>query len=208
MLTKKSCEEFLDALASGSPVPGGGGASALAGALGSALGSMVCNLTLGKKKYAEVQGDIERIIADMEKLRRELTALVEEDAVAFEPLSKAYGLPKDTPGRDETMEKCLRDACAVPVQIMRTVCGVIALHEELAVKGSRIAISDVGVGAVFCVAALRGASLNVYINTGLMKDREYAGRIEGETDAILAEWIARADAVFNTVSGGLRRKNG
>ena len=205
MITEKSCGEFLDALASGSPVPGGGGASALAGALGAALGSMVCNLTLGRKKYADVQGDIERIIARMETVRGELTALVNEDAVAFEPLSKAYGLPKDAPGRDEILEKCLREACAVPARIARTVRDVIALLEELAVKGSRIAISDVGVGAAFCGAALLGASLNVSINTGLMKDRGYAGGMDAEIEAILAEWVPRADAVFRTVAAGLRR---
>lgn len=199
----KNCNTFLDALASGNPVPGGGGASAFAGSLGAALGSMVCNLTLGKKKYAAVQDDIARIIDEAESLRKELSGFVDKDAVAFEPLSKAYSLPKDTPGREDILEKCLKDACEVPYRIMETISRVIALHEELAIKGSRIAVSDVGVGAALCRSALLGASLNVYINTGLMKDREYAGRINGQTDAILAEWAPRAEAVFTVVRTGL-----
>ncbi|MDR3552570.1 MAG: cyclodeaminase/cyclohydrolase family protein [Clostridia bacterium] len=204
MITDKSCGEFLDALASGSVVPGGGGASALCGALGAALGSMVCNLTLGKKKYADVQEDIAAIIEKTEKLRGDLAALVQADAEVFEPLSKAYGMPKDAPGRDEVMEKCLRDACDVPCRIMRKACEAIELHEELAVKSSRIAVSDVGVGAAFCRAALVGASLNVFINTRLMKDRAYAGRVNALADSMLAEWVGRADRAFDAVAGGLR----
>jgi formiminotetrahydrofolate cyclodeaminase len=165
---------------------------------------MVCNLTLGRKKYADVQDDIAVIIEKTEKLRHELAALVQADAEAFEPLSKAYGIPKDTPGRDDMLEKCLRDASGVPYQIMQKVCEAIALHEELAVKGSRIAISDVGVGVTFCRAALLGASLNVYINTKLMKNRDYAEKLNAKLDAMLAEWVVRADKTFEIVAGGLK----
>ncbi len=208
-MLENSCNEFLDRLASGDAVPGGGGASALCGALGVALGSMVCNLTSGKKKYADVQPDIERIQAEATALRRRLQDLVQADATAFEPLSKAYGLPKGTPEelahRDEVMAKCLKDACDVPLRIMHACAEAIALLEELAVKGSRIALSDVGVGAAFSRSALEGASLNVYINTKLMKDRELAAQCEVEADALLVEWLPRADRVVEVVKTSIRK---
>lgn len=204
-----SCKEFTDALASGAPVPGGGGASALVGALGTALGSMVGNLTLGKKKYESVQDDIKAILEKAQLLKEQLLSLVDKDAEVFEPLSKAYGLPKNTEEekrkRDEIMENALRMACSVPVEIMEKAMEAIALHEELATKGSRIAISDVGVGVLLCKSALMGASLNVFINTKLMKDRQYADEINSRIDEMLKSGIKRADAVYMEVESGLRK---
>ncbi|AUS98351.1 sugar ABC transporter substrate-binding protein [Clostridium thermosuccinogenes] len=204
-----SCKEFTDALASGAPVPGGGGASALVGALGTALGSMVGNLTLGKKKYESVQDDIKAILEKAQLLKEQLLSLVDKDAEVFEPLSKAYGLPKNTEEekrkRDEIMENALRMACSVPVEIMEKAMEAIALHEELATKGSRIAISDVGVGVLLCKSALMGASLNVFINTKLMKDRQYADEINSRVDEMLKSGIKRADAVYMEVESGLRK---
>ncbi|NJD03312.1 MAG: cyclodeaminase/cyclohydrolase family protein [Ruminiclostridium sp.] len=207
-MTDKSCKEFLGMLASGAPVPGGGGASAMVGALGTALGSMVGNLTLGRKKYESVQADIKSILEKADILQQELVSLVEEDAVVFEPLSKAYGLPKNTDEekqkRDEIMEEALRLACSVPLKIMEKSLEAIALHEELAEKGTRIAVSDVGVGVLFCRSALMGASLNVYINTKLMKNREYAAAINAKTGKMLAEGIAKADRVYIDVENSIR----
>jgi len=204
-----SCKEFTDALASGAPVPGGGGASALVGALGTALGSMVGNLTLGKKKYESVQDDIKAILEKAQLLKEQLLSLVDKDAEVFEPLSKAYGLPKNTEEekrkRDEIMENALRMACSVPVEIMEKAMEAIALHEELATKGSRIAISDVGVGVLLCKSALMGASLNVFINTKLMKDRQYADEINSRVDEMLKSGIKRADAVYMEVESGLTK---
>lgn len=204
-MLNNSCNEFLNQLASGAAVPGGGGASALCGALGAALGSMVCNLTLGKKKYAGVQQDIQRIIGRTEELRNQLQQLVQADADAFEPLSKAYGLPKDAPERDQVMAQCLKDAGAVPLRIMETCAQVVELLEELAEKGSRLALSDVGVAAVFCRAALEGASLNVYINTKLMKDRALAEDYESQADGLLAQWTSRADKTAQIVQAAIRK---
>ncbi len=204
-MLNQSCNLFLDQLASGAAVPGGGGASALCGALGAALGSMVCNLTLGKKKYADVQQDIQRIIGQTEALRSQLQGLVQADADAFEPLSKAYGLPKDAPERDQVMAQCLKEAGAVPLRIMETCAQVIALLEELAEKGSRLALSDVGVAAVFCRAALEGASLNVYINTKLMKDRAMAEAYESQADSLLETWVPRADRAAEAVKAAIRK---
>jgi len=204
-----SCKEFLSKLASGDPTPGGGGASAFCAALATALASMVANLTSGKKKYAEYQEDIERILVDGEQLRLQFEELVNADAKVFAPLAKAYGLPKDTPEevalREQVMEKCLHDASAVPLEIMEKVTETIVLLEELAIKGSRMAISDVGVSATFCRSALIGASLNVFINTSLMKDRQYATQLDDNVDALLDEWIKRADKVVNDVTSAVRK---
>jgi methenyltetrahydrofolate cyclohydrolase len=208
MMTDESCKEFLAMLASGAPVPGGGGASAMVGALGTALGSMVGNLTLGKKKYESVQEDIAILLGKADTLQQSLISLVEEDAEVFEPLSKAYGLPKNTEEekkkRDEIMEEALKLACSVPLKIMEKSLDAIALHEELAVKGTRIAVSDVGVGVLFCKSALMGASLNVYINTKLMKNKEYAAEINARAEKLLAEGIARADQVYSNVESGIK----
>ncbi len=208
-MLQASCKEFLSKLASGDPTPGGGGASAFCAALSTALASMVANLTSGKKKYAEYQEDIERILADAQQLRLQFEELVNADARVFAPLAKAYGLPKDTPNeialREQVMEKCLHDASAVPLEIMEKVTETIVLLEELAKKGSRMVISDVGVGATFCRSALIGASLNVYINTALMKEREYAAQLDDKVDELLGEWTQRADKVVNDVTNAVRK---
>ena len=159
---KKSCEEFIEELASKAPVPGGGGASAFVGAVGVALGNMVANLTIGKKKYADVE---EEFIALREKaynLQKELLLLIEKDAKVFEPLAAAYRLPKETEEekayKEKVMEAALREAADVPMEIMEKICQVILLHKEFAAKGSVLAISDAGVGAACCKGALQGAS--------------------------------------------------
>ncbi len=199
-----SCSEFVDVLASKAAVPGGGGASALVGAVGTALGSMVGNLTVGKKKYADVEADIVAIMEKAEALQKELLKLVDEDAVVFEPLSKAYGIPKDDPNREKIMEEALRTACTVPMDIMRACAKAIELHEELAEKGSKLALSDVGVGVVFCKSAIMGASLNVFINTKSMTDKEYAQKIETEADGLLEKYCAQADKIYESVISRLR----
>lgn len=203
MFTEKSCKEFTALLSSSDPVPGGGGASAMAGALGIALGSMVGNLTLGKKKYENVQEEIKIILDKTAALQEELLALVEEDARVFEPLSKAYGLPKNTDEerhkRDEVMEEALKLASSVPIKIMEKAIEAISLHEELALTGTRLAISDIGVGVLFCKSSLMGASLNVFINTKLMRDREYAREINSKLEEMLKDGIERADRVYKQV---------
>ena len=199
-----SCSEFVDVLASKAAVPGGGGASALVGAIGMALGSMVGNLTVGKKKYADVEADIYALMDKAAGLQKELLHLVDQDAVVFEPLSKAYGIPKEDPTRAQVMEDALKLACSVPMDIMRVCCTAIELHEEFAEKGSALALSDVGVGVAFCKSALMGASLNVYINTKSMSDKDYAQGIEQEADAMLAKYCDLADKIYAAVIGRLR----
>ena len=201
----KPCSEFVEVLSSKAAVPGGGGASALVGAVGMALGAMVGNLTVGKKKYADVEADIIELLDKAAALQAELLRLVDEDAVVFEPLSKAYGIPKDDPTREQVMEDALKLACTVPMDIMRLCARAIELHDEFAKKGSVLALSDAGVGVIFCKSAMQGASLNVFINTRSMTDKNYAGSIEAEADAILGKYTQMADEVFDSVTGRLRK---
>ena len=191
-------------LASKAAVPGGGGAAALVGAAGVALGNMVGCLTEGKKKYAAVEADIQRLNARAGELRRELEGLVEADAEAFAPLAKAYSIPKDDPARAEIMEKALDAACAVPLEILEKCAEGVALAEEYAAKGSVLAVSDAGCAALFCKAAMQAAGLNVAINTRLMADREKAAALDKKAGALLAEYVPRADAVYTQVNGQLK----
>ena len=203
-MMEKPCTEFLSVLASKAAVPGGGGAAALVGAAGVALGNMVGCLTEGKKKYAAVEADIQRLNARAGELLRELEGLVEADAEAFAPLAKAYSIPKDDPARAEIMEKALDAACAVPLEILEKCAEGVALAEEYAAKGSVLAVSDAGCAALFCKAAMQAAGLNVAINTRLMADREKAAALDKKAGALLAEYSPRADAVYTQVNGQLK----
>ncbi len=198
-LTEQSCIEFGAALASKAPVPGGGGASALVGALGAALCSMVANYTVGKKKYAAVEEDVKAILAEAEELRGKLMDLVEEDAAAFEPLSRAYAIPKDDPGRGEVMERCLRRAAQPPMELLKLSCRAIELHRELLDKGSVMILSDVGTGVIFCWSALYGAWLNLKVNTKPMADRSYAEEMNAQADGLVDKYWKIADQVYEEV---------
>jgi formiminotetrahydrofolate cyclodeaminase len=205
----KSCKDFTIELASKASVPGGGGASALCGALGTALGNMVGSLTVGKKKYADVEPEIKATMEKAEKVWRELLDLIQRDADVFEPLSKAYGLPKETEEekahKAEVMEKCLKEACSVPMDIMVKCCEAIELQKVFADKGSTLAISDAGVGVAFCKAALLGASLNVFINTKAMTDRPYAEDLNKKANDMIAKYTVMADEIFNGVFSRLTK---
>ena len=194
------CNEFVEVLASKAPVPGGGGASALVGAVGCALGNMVGSLTVGKKKYADVEAEIRSLQARCDDLQKELLTLIEEDARVFEPLSKAYGMPKNTEEekakKAEVMERVLKEACSVPMEIMEKCCEAIDLIEVFANKGSVIAISDAGVGAAFLKGALEGASLNVFINTKSMADRGYAQQLNQKANEMLEVFGKKAEQIF------------
>lgn len=197
-------KEFLEELSSKAPVPGGGGASAMVGAAGCALGSMVANLTLGKKKYADVEEDIKVLILKSEALKEELLCLINKDAEAFEPLSRAYGLPKDTEEerlhKEKVMEEALYEATVVPLEIMQKIYEMIKIHGEYKDKGSRLAISDVAVGVTFCKSALLGASMNVFINTKSMKNREMADKLNAEADRLILDGSKLADEIFNEIA--------
>ena len=198
-LLHRSITDFTQQLASPAPVPGGGGASALVGAVAIALGDMVGELTVGKKKYADVEEEILALMRRAQDLRVRLLACVEKDAEAFEPLSRAYGIPKDDPTRDAVLEDCLRIAAAAPLEIFDLCCEAIDLQREFAQKGSALAVSDAATGVVFCWSAMYGAAVNVKVNTRLMKDRTYAGEINAHVDRRLAEYAPMADAVYTAV---------
>ncbi len=207
-ISNQAVREFLDALASSAPVPGGGGASAVAAAVGVALGQMVAELTCGKKRYAEVQDRIDVLIPEAERIRGELLELAEKDAVAFGPLAKAYRLlaatEEERAYKAKVMEQALRDACDVPLAIMRKVCEAIVVVDELSQIGTRIAISDAGVGATLLEASLKAASLSIFINARSMRDDEYATRLERRAQDMLDEYCPRADAAFRRVEEGIR----
>lgn len=200
---EKNIDKFLAELASSAPTPGGGGAAALCGALGIALGNMVGNLTLGKKKYADVQEDIQALNAEAEALRADFAALIDADAEAFAPLSRAYSIPKDAPGRDEIMESALLRAAEPPIEIMRKCAEALDVIADYAAKGSALAISDAGCAAALCGAALQAAALNVRINTKSMKNRAAAEEIDAETDELLQKYSTIAQEIYKRVYGRL-----
>lgn len=203
-LIEKSCADFAAVLASKAPVPGGGGAAALVGALGTALCSMVGNLTVGRKKYAAVEADVRSALKQAEKVQADLLELVDRDAEAFEPLSRAYSIPKDDPAREATLENATRSACQAPLEMMRTICKAIELLEEMLEKGSVTLVSDVGCGALCCGAALESASMNIFVNTGTLRNREEAALLDAQADTLLAEYLPRARRVADEVARRLR----
>ena len=209
-MMERTCSQFLAELASKAPTPGGGGTAALVGAAGVALGNMVGNLTTGKKKYAAVEEKIQALNAKAETLRKELEALVQEDAEAFAPLAAAYGLPKDTPeqaaDKERVMETALTRAALVPIKIMQKCLEGITLAYSYAVDGSTMAISDAGCAAVLCKAALQAASLNVFVNTKLMANREFATALEHTAEQLLDAGTSYADEAFHYVNEKLRSK--
>ena len=201
-----SCREFAEVLAAKESVPGGGGAAALVGALGVALGSMVGNFTVGKEKYAAVEDDVQRLLVQAEAIRCRLLDLVDEDAEAFFPLSQAYAIPQDDPTRAGVLEACTRDALRCPLEMMQQICMAIEVLEEMGEKGSRLLISDVACGASMCRSALEAAAVNVFINTTALADRDYAEEVEATCDAMLSEYIPRAEALAAKVLASIRAK--
>lgn len=200
---EKNVDKFLAELASSAPTPGGGGAAALCGALGIALGNMVGNLTLGKKKYADVQEDIQALNAEAEALRADFVTLIDADAEAFAPLSKAYAIPKDNPKRTELMEAALLKAVQPPMELMRKCVKALDVISGYAAKGSALAISDAGCAAALCCAAMEAAALNVKINTKSMKNRAVADNINAEMNELLQKYFALSQEIYNDVSGRL-----
>ena len=201
-MTMESCRKFVEVLASDAPAPGGGGAAALVAAVGTALGNMVGSLTVGKKKYADVQDEIIALKAKCDALQTELLNQVEADEINFLPLAKAYGIPKDDPNRDKIMEEATIIACSTPMKIMELCCEAIDCIAVFAAKGSRLAVSDAGCGAVCCKAALQAASLNVFINTKSLKNRDVAEELNRKANLMLNKYCQLADEIFKEVKAG------
>ena len=199
-----SCEKFADETFSSAPVPGGGGVAALVGSIGAALAGMVCNLTTGKKKYAQYEADIQRITGSARALMNELMAQIDRDAENFYPLSQCYGLPATTDEekavKEQKMQAALKVAITAPIDIVRLAYKAIALHKELAEKGSKLAVSDVGCGVVCLKAAMQCGWLNVMINLKSIHDKDFVAAVEAELKPMLAEGEAMADAIYADVA--------
>ena len=179
-ISEKTCVEFVNLLASKSAVPGGGGAAALVGAIGMALGSMVCNLTIGKKKYAEYEDSVKEILVKAGEIEEKLLSMIDEDANNFLPLSKAY-----------------------PINIVRMCFDAIKLHKDLVDKGSRLAISDVGVGIQCLRSAILSGQQNVVININSIKDMEYVEKVRNEVNHLVEEGVKICDEVYAKVEKAL-----
>lgn len=206
----KSVDQFMEVLASKSSVPGGGSAAALGGSMAAALGSMVANLTIGKKAYAQVESQAVELEKRLSSLRLEFLDLINRDARAFEPLSKAYGLPKGTEEecrhRRKVMEEGLYKASMVPMEVMEKTLELLRLLEAMETIGSRLAISDIGIAVQYARSTLLSASMNVFINTNMMENRGTAKRLEDQTEEMLEEGIERADRIYAKILEAIRRK--
>jgi formiminotetrahydrofolate cyclodeaminase len=207
-MSESTIDSFIKELSSDAPVPGGGGASGLVAAVGMSLGNMVMALTTGKKKYAEYQDEIESIIANANDITRELLDAMDKDAVAFEPLSKAYGLPKSTEEeiahRNKVLEEALVVASEAPLELMEKIVEGIKVTKRVAEIGSKLAISDAGVAVQCLKAALNGASLNVFINTKMMKNRDKADEFDKRADEMIRVGNEMADEVYAKVLADVR----
>ncbi len=206
-LIDKPVTQFLDELASSAPAPGGGSVAALSGALGAALVSMVCNLTIGKKKYADVEADIQGFLAQSEALRQELIGLLEADVAAYTVVSQAMKLPRETEEqrvhRDAELEKALQAATEVPLRVAAACVQVMDLCQPVAEKGNINAVSDAGVAVLMAEAGLRSAALNVLINLGWIKDPAFVAARRAELERLLAGKPALRDAVYDYVASKL-----
>ena len=200
--------EFTLELSSKAPVPGGGGAAALAGALGAALGGMVASLTIGKPKYADVEDEIQRLKVAAYRLQKDLLALIEKDAEVFAPLAGAYrmasGTDEEKAEKERVMQACLKQASLAPLEIMEKCAETLLLLEKFAEKGSVLAVSDAGCGAVLSKAALQAAWLNVRINIRLINDLKFAAEVEGKAQGLLEKSLPLADRIYSRVENKLK----
>ena len=187
MATKKSMNGFLDELASSSPAPGGGSVAAVAGALGAALTWMVCNLTIGKKKYIAVEEQLKKVLKDSEELRARFTVLIDKDTEAFNKVMEAFSLPKDDDSqkalRDAAITAATKEATMVPLEVMKHCIDAMALAQNVAENGNKNSISDAGVSALMLHAACESAALNVRINLNGLADTEF---VHWKTDELIS----------------------
>lgn len=199
-----SLATFAKRLAAKQAVPGGGGVAALAGALAASLAAMVGNYTIGKRAYAAQEESVRRLVAEAAGLSGDLLALVQADADAFLPLSRAYAIPRDDPRRADVLEEATKGAIEAPLKMMRGICHTIEVLEEMGEKGSTMLVSDVGVGSLMARAALEAAAMNVFVNTKTLRDRAYAEEIEDECTRLLDEYVRRAELLSASVMERIR----
>ena len=203
-----SVTEFTLQLSSKAPVPGGGGAAALVGALGAALGGMVASLTVGKPKYADVEDEVQELKVAAYRLQKDLLELIEKDAEVFAPLAGAYrmasGTEEEKAEKDRVMQACLKQASLAPLEIMEKCAETLVLLEKFAEKGSVLAVSDAGCGAALSKAALQAAWLNVCINIRIIDDEKFVQEIRSKAQALLDSGLPLADSVYKSVEDKLK----
>lgn len=196
-------EEFSKAISSPTPTPGGGASAALSASIGISLGGMVASLTAINDKYIDVHDDMQRLILHCSQLQERFLQLIAEDANAYEPLSKAYKLPKNTEQekiiRDNAIQDCLLNACLTPIEIMKACCEAIDLLAELSEKGSKMLLSDVGAGVMLMRSALNTASINVFINLKNMSDKKQEAALKSKTNELIIKYTPYADHIYNQV---------
>lgn len=203
----KSIEQFLDELASRQATPGGGSAAAVMGAQSAALTSMVCNLTIGKPKYAAVEQDMQALLQQSELLREKLTGMIKADVDVFDKLMASYGLPKETDEqkqeRSAQIQRVLKEATIVPLDCAKACAEAIALSRIAADKGNLGVISDAGVAVMAGYSALKSAALNVYINAGNIKDKTFADEKLAELEQILSGADVDTEEIYQIVKAKL-----
>ena len=201
-------QDYLEKLGKKESVPGGGGASALAGAYGVSLGLMVCAFTSGKKKYADFEPELKNIESKLMKLRNEFLELSDEDEKVFFPLSQAYSLPEETVEekdfKETTLETCLSNASMTPVKVMERACEALNYMQELCDKGSKLMLSDVGVGVSYLNTALEGAVMNVYINTKMMKNRNRMIELNEYARKLLLDGTSKGRLIYEQVEASIK----
>lgn len=207
MYTEMNINAFLDELASNSPAPGGGTVAGLTGALSSALVSMVCNLTIGKKRYRQYEGEIKSVLEKSETLRKEFALLAEKDTEVFNEVMKAYGMPHETEEekmiRKQAVEEATKRAALVPMDVLRRCENVVRLSMVVAQKGNENSISDAGVAAIMAYAAARAASLNILINLSTISDEDFIGKLKTEQNKVLKDVKSVYDETLQLVSNKL-----
>ena len=205
--TDTTCRDFVESVSTKEPIPGGGSVAALVGALGASLSTMVASLTIGKRKFIAVEVEMQKNIDEIYQIQTELLDLVQKDIDNFEPLAQLYKKKASTPEEKkqlrEAKQQALYDACLVPLEIIKKCGRAIELAQEFATKGNKVVIADSGSSAVLCKAAMQAASFNIYINTNMMKDKDLAKKINGETTARIVYYGALADAVFGYTTNTL-----
>lgn len=201
-------EEFIELLASQEPAPGGGAASALVGAIGVALSSMVANLTIGKEKFKDKEDLMKEVMEENSKIQKELLQLIEKDAEAFNNVAKALKMPKNTEEekkeRKEKLEKALKEATEVPLEVMKLSIKALKILEKTLGNSNPNVVSDIGVGAICLKSALQGAWLNVKINLVSIRDKNFISNIQNEAISLLQEGLLLADKIYEEVESVLQ----
>lgn len=210
MATRKTMRAFLDEVASSSPAPGGGSVAALAGALGAALTSMVCHLTVGKKKYADVEDEMKKVLEQSEHLRVQFTELIERDTMAFNKVMEAFALPKDTDPqkalRSAAIREATKEATLVPLEVMKHCIDALALARAVASHGNVNSVSDAGVAAYMLHGALESAALNVRINLNGLNDPEFVGWKQDEVASLRSTSAVVLEEIQSVVDERLQKE--